>query len=84
MNTSTNVSNNKGSKGVKEEDNVALTLKGKSKGPSQGQGSQGEKKKKNDLSNIKCLSVASLTTTVPGVLKGIRRRRISRIRRQHS
>ena len=42
-------SSSKGSKGVKEEDNVALS----SKGPSQGHGSQGEKKKK-DLSKVKC------------------------------
>lgn len=42
-------SSNKGSNCVKEEENVALALKGKEKYPSQGQGLQGEKKKKRDL-----------------------------------
>lgn len=40
-------SSSSGSKGVKEEENVALV----SKGPSQGQGKQ---KKKKDLSKVKC------------------------------
>lgn len=47
-------SSSKGSKGVKEEENVAFASKGKAKGLSQGQGLQGEKKKKKDLSKIKC------------------------------
>ncbi|WP_250532491.1 hypothetical protein, partial [Caballeronia sp. ATUFL_F1_KS39] len=42
-------SDSKGSKGEEEEGNVALA----SKGPIQGQGTQGEKKKK-DLSKVKC------------------------------
>lgn len=50
VNTSISGNNNKGSKGV-EEDNVAVA----SKGPSQGQGSRGEKKNKKDLSKVKCL-----------------------------
>ena len=58
-------SNNR-SKQVKEEENVALA----SKGPSQGQGEQ--RKKKKDLSKVKCFKCGNLVTTVPNVLSGRR------------
>ena len=48
LKSSINSNNTNGSKGVKEEDNVALA----SKGPSHGQTEQ--RKKKKDLSKVKC------------------------------
>lgn len=50
MKTSINENKKNGSKGVKEKDNVALALKD----PSGGQVLQEEKKKKKDLSKVKC------------------------------
>lgn len=50
-----NENSSKGPKSVKDEENVALALKGKvKKSPSQGQGSKGEEKKKKHLSKMEC------------------------------
>lgn len=56
MKVSISGNNRKRSKCVKEEDNVALASKGKTKGPSQGKGSRGEEKKNKDLSKFNCFS----------------------------
>ena len=54
MKSTINGSSNNGSKQVKEEENVALALKGHS----QGQGEQ--RKKKKDLSKVKCFRCGEL------------------------